>query len=255
MVLPLSDSEPEYRDDYSDGPWSGSGGFHRNFLSVLSRCPEVVVPIGQIPYDSRVSHRREVFPAVASFLGAPGSDHMLSHLVHDVLRTQNLPTTGASAIEEAWQLKELYVQGYTDKLLIFVKMGQRSEARPPSTCEFHHTPKAIRDLIEGCTRGDPEWMSQPQSAVVRQCEKLYPKGKTGIQGEPIGTVEETLAAAKSPWSLRIENMKNFVRAQIQFKKGKATEDDLCHLSYLKRPRLAEGMQFLSAFKYEMKLHL
>lgn len=80
--------------------------------------------------------------------------------------------------------------------------------------EFHHTPKAIRDLIEGCTQGDPEWMSQLQSVVVRQCEKLYPKGKTSIQGEPIGTAKETLAAAKSLWYLRIENMKNFVRAQI-----------------------------------------
>ncbi|KAL6412673.1 amidase [Ilyonectria robusta] len=70
-VAPISDEEPKYRDDYKQGPWMGGNGFHRNFVSPLTGCPEVVVPIGQIPYQSRVTKRQEFLPIVVAILGPP----------------------------------------------------------------------------------------------------------------------------------------------------------------------------------------
>jgi hypothetical protein len=116
-VVPISDPEPEYRDVYRKGPWKGGSGFHRNFISVLTGCPEVVVPIGQIPYQSRVSKREEFLPVVIAILGAPGkntfdiqgsqahsplpgTDAALIKFVADALRNARRPTfvmTGAEA--------------------------------------------------------------------------------------------------------------------------------------------------------------
>ncbi|CAM6005521.1 unnamed protein product [Sphagnum balticum] len=117
--------------------------------------------------------------------------------------------------------------------------------------EFRHTPKALQDLVQSCTAGDPEWVGQRQSAVIRVGDKLYPKGRSGVRGEPVGTPEETLAAAKSLWSLRMQNMQSFVAAQVRLKKGQAREDDFVHLSYLKRPRLEEVWNCLSKFRKEI----
>ncbi|KAH6971662.1 amidase signature domain-containing protein [Ilyonectria sp. MPI-CAGE-AT-0026] len=70
-VAPISDEEPKYRDVYKQGPWMGGNGFHCNFLSPLTGCPEVVVPIDQIPYQSRVTKRQEFLPIVVAILGPP----------------------------------------------------------------------------------------------------------------------------------------------------------------------------------------
>lgn len=102
-VAPISDEEPKYRDDYKQGPWMGGNGFHRNFLSPLTGCPEVVVPIGQIPYQSRVTKREEFLPIVVAILGPPGTDVALTKFVADLLHKSGMPTlvkTGAEAFPQ-----------------------------------------------------------------------------------------------------------------------------------------------------------
>lgn len=93
IVLPISESEPKYRDEYRGGPWVGvESGWHRNFISALSGCPELILPIGQIPYDSRVTKRSESLPVVGSFVGYPGSDNAIAKMIHALLVKQELPT-------------------------------------------------------------------------------------------------------------------------------------------------------------------
>ncbi|ORX98192.1 amidase signature domain-containing protein [Clohesyomyces aquaticus] len=102
IVFPLSDEEAEYRDDYADGPWIGGSGFHRNFISSLTGCPEIIIPIGQIPYKSRVSQRQEHMPAVASFLGPRNQDAAIANFAKEFLEKMHLPTkvrTGTVAFE------------------------------------------------------------------------------------------------------------------------------------------------------------
>ncbi|KPM45590.1 hypothetical protein AK830_g921 [Neonectria ditissima] len=92
-LVPISDAEPEYRDDYPEGPWMGGSGFHQNFLSSLTGCPEVVIPIGQIPYQSRVTKRTEFLPVVVAMLGPPGTDVALTKFAADLLHKAGLPTS------------------------------------------------------------------------------------------------------------------------------------------------------------------
>lgn len=47
--------------------------------------PQLVIPIGQVSYDSRVSGRKEYLPVMGSIIGAKGSDLLLFNLARDAL--------------------------------------------------------------------------------------------------------------------------------------------------------------------------
>ncbi|KAH6985309.1 hypothetical protein EDB80DRAFT_733936 [Ilyonectria destructans] len=99
IVAPISDEGPKYRDEYKESPWMGGNGFHRNFISSLTGCPEVVVPIGQIPYTSRVTKRQEFLPIVVATLGPHGTDIALTKFVVDVLRKSGMQTSVSTGTE------------------------------------------------------------------------------------------------------------------------------------------------------------
>ncbi|PQE32013.1 amidase signature domain-containing protein [Rutstroemia sp. NJR-2017a WRK4] len=46
--------------------------FSPNYIASVLGLPQVVVPIGQIPFESRISKRTEYLPTVGSIAGAPG---------------------------------------------------------------------------------------------------------------------------------------------------------------------------------------
>ncbi|KAK0730142.1 amidase signature domain-containing protein [Lasiosphaeris hirsuta] len=90
LILPVGPTEPNYRDVYSlPGPRLGIDALS---LASIMRMPQLVVPIGQVDYESRVSGRKESFPVSSSIAGAHGSDLMLIDLARRALENAKFPT-------------------------------------------------------------------------------------------------------------------------------------------------------------------
>lgn len=92
IVLPIANVEPNYRDKTPGAPFSQSG-FDPLFLSPILGAPEIVVPIGQLPYQSRISHREEQLPVAVSILSAPGTDLWLIETARMCLENSGRSTT------------------------------------------------------------------------------------------------------------------------------------------------------------------
>ncbi|TAQ89905.1 hypothetical protein B7494_g1791 [Chlorociboria aeruginascens] len=68
---------------------SGQNLWEHLLLAPILGAPEIVIPIGQVEYDSRVSNRLEHLPVCASILGLPGSDRDLIDLASMFLVSAN----------------------------------------------------------------------------------------------------------------------------------------------------------------------
>ncbi|KAI4687482.1 uncharacterized protein J4E88_003071 [Alternaria novae-zelandiae] len=73
MVLPVSEVAPNYRDRKTEPP-SKQNAFDALYISPTIAAPEIVVPIAEFPYASRVSGREEKLPIAISVVGNPGTD-------------------------------------------------------------------------------------------------------------------------------------------------------------------------------------
>ncbi|KKA25283.1 hypothetical protein T310_0691 [Rasamsonia emersonii CBS 393.64] len=105
MILPLGRPGPNYRDivpPQNTGP-AWYGGYDEDFFASMLGLPQLVIPIGQNPYESRISGRTEYFPIVGSI--APGEqtktewrglkkqyELTTSHLGSDLMLLQIAPT-------------------------------------------------------------------------------------------------------------------------------------------------------------------
>jgi hypothetical protein len=72
-----------YRNVYLDDPVPPFGWYDVE-ASVFSEAPDVVVPIGEAPYNSAVTGHVEYLPVTANFMAAKGCDGMLFCLVEDL---------------------------------------------------------------------------------------------------------------------------------------------------------------------------
>lgn len=90
MIIPVGPGQPVYRDVVV--PFVKRYGIDPLNLASLLRIPQLVVPIGQSPYESRVTGCTEHLPIACSIAGASGSDLMLINLIYDALTTQGWPT-------------------------------------------------------------------------------------------------------------------------------------------------------------------
>lgn len=59
-------------------------GFKDGRISIMARVPDLVVPVGEIPYNSTVSLKTEYMPVTMSFVAARGCDLMLVNLIEDL---------------------------------------------------------------------------------------------------------------------------------------------------------------------------
>lgn len=112
--------------------------------------------------------------------------------------------------------------------------------------EFHYTPPVIQELIKRCTAGAREW-EDGHMKVYRRGGKVFPLGRTGRNGEPEASFEETKRAIKSFWQNEMRKAEVFVKAREKYEVGKADETDLELLHYLRRPTLTEVLQAIDAF--------
>ncbi|KAJ0123645.1 amidase [Diaporthe amygdali] len=90
LILPCGSGEPKYRDLPNAAP-GVVPGFSPNYIASMQALPQLVIPVGQIPFKSRISDRTEYLPIVASMAGAPGSDIMLIDLAKSVLKGAQKP--------------------------------------------------------------------------------------------------------------------------------------------------------------------
>ncbi|PGH28010.1 hypothetical protein AJ80_00265 [Polytolypa hystricis UAMH7299] len=72
---------PDYRNTYHSPPTTPPLGFGTGRISVLAGSPEVVVPIGESPYNSTISLQKEYLPVAVALQMARGSDNVLADLV------------------------------------------------------------------------------------------------------------------------------------------------------------------------------
>ncbi|KAM0463187.1 hypothetical protein ACHAPV_003314 [Trichoderma viride] len=93
LVLPWTQGEPSYRDEYGDRPnWTGEGWFFY-FIAVYAGAPEVILPIGQTPYHSRLTKRQEWLPVAIGLMGARGTDAAFTTFIKDTAKAAKLPAT------------------------------------------------------------------------------------------------------------------------------------------------------------------
>lgn len=71
-------------------------GTGRAQSTALLGFPDIVVPIGDVPYDSKITHKVEYLPVVANVVGAPGTDFQLLQAVEKVLKLAKRPTSVAT---------------------------------------------------------------------------------------------------------------------------------------------------------------
>lgn len=85
LVMPISEGVPNYRDHPPNKPTVQSG-FDPLFLCPILGCPDLVVLIAQMKYESRISGRAEQLPICVNLLGVPGRDVDLINVVQAALQ-------------------------------------------------------------------------------------------------------------------------------------------------------------------------
>jgi hypothetical protein len=112
--------------------------------------------------------------------------------------------------------------------------------------EFVRTPPELQPLIRDCTNGAREWIDGPIK-IYRREGKIFPLGKAGLDGEPEGTLDETKQTIRDFWQGEMEKAEIFVAARQRYDSGTASDEDIGHLHYLKRPSLNDVKEVLETF--------
>lgn len=83
LIFPQSRGRPDYRDTLAEELLVFST-FSAYSLSYLSGCPDATVPVGEVPYHSRITDREEMLPISLSVLSPPGTDLRLLALLTEL---------------------------------------------------------------------------------------------------------------------------------------------------------------------------
>ncbi|KAI3324413.1 amidase signature enzyme [Xylariaceae sp. AK1471] len=90
MVFPFGDPAPRYRDTYREPPSYSGYSWRADFQSPLAELPDLVIPVSQYPYDSRISKTKEFLPVSIAITSAHGTDAHLISLMRDMLDESGL---------------------------------------------------------------------------------------------------------------------------------------------------------------------
>ncbi|KAF4992471.1 hypothetical protein FGRMN_7142 [Fusarium graminum] len=92
VILPLESMAPRYRDEMPTFKRPPQDGINSLALAPVLHSPVLNVPIGEMPYDSRVTGRQEYLPFSVAVMGVQGTDLILMDTVHSVLESAGFPT-------------------------------------------------------------------------------------------------------------------------------------------------------------------
>ena len=73
LVLPISNVKPNYRDNPPPKP-TVQEGFDQLFVPSILGAPDIIVPLGEVPYLSKVTGREKYLPVGINTVGLPKSD-------------------------------------------------------------------------------------------------------------------------------------------------------------------------------------
>lgn len=90
MVIPVSEGVPNYRG-CPPRPYKVPSGFDPFSLSSMLGCPDLVIPIGESPFESRFTDGEEHLPFCVSLLGRLDEDQNLIRVAEHVLRASGRP--------------------------------------------------------------------------------------------------------------------------------------------------------------------
>lgn len=90
VIILIENISPRYRDNATARFWPI--GVPVLFFSPISGGPELTIPIGQVPFDSEVTSRREHLPVAVSLLACPGQDMELFRYGRACLERSGRPT-------------------------------------------------------------------------------------------------------------------------------------------------------------------
>lgn len=111
--------------------------------------------------------------------------------------------------------------------------------------ESRISPPNIRQLIRECTKGAPDWAVDKDDSIVRVASSIYPRGKTGLHGEPEASGMETLLFCKGMWERRIQKMDHYLEAKLRWERGTAHATDAELLGFPFRPKLRDVLDRLT----------
>lgn len=110
IVLPVHNAEECYRDAPPEERFPIQQAWDQLWLAPILGAPEITVPLGHVPYFSRISRQNEWLPVVASLLGKPRTDLSLINIAIKALQHAKIPTrvaTGRQMWEPPWDFLEL----------------------------------------------------------------------------------------------------------------------------------------------------
>ncbi|KFY79957.1 hypothetical protein V498_08875 [Pseudogymnoascus sp. VKM F-4517 (FW-2822)] len=112
---------------------------------------------------------------------------------------------------------------------------------------FIRSPPVLQELILACTAGAREH-DRAAPFIVRVGNTLFPRGKSGVDGEPSGSARDLVEVSQKLWMKVLTDAGNFWAAKVRYSSGMHTEEDLTILSYIQRPTLEGVLQVLNSVK-------
>jgi hypothetical protein len=109
--------------------------------------------------------------------------------------------------------------------------------------DFVRTPPTVQELIKEMTAGSREWSGR-RLGIYRRAGIIFPRGKTGRNGEPEASLEDTEEAIREVWQYEVDYAEALLQARIRHGQGIATEEDAKFLEFLLRPSLQTVFQRL-----------
>jgi Asp-tRNA(Asn)/Glu-tRNA(Gln) amidotransferase A subunit family amidase len=92
VVSPLGDLSPCYRDEWPTPSSGGQQMWEPLLMAPILGAPEIVVPAGEMKYQSRISGRDEFLPVCVAMMGLPGTDQDLLDLARSILERSGRST-------------------------------------------------------------------------------------------------------------------------------------------------------------------
>lgn len=92
LIHPIHQGTPSYRDEFVSKDRPMFYGWNQYGISQLGGVPEVVIPLGEAPYVSRITGTRKKLPVAVAINAAAGCDLMLFRLVEALEREGVIPS-------------------------------------------------------------------------------------------------------------------------------------------------------------------
>ncbi|EWG41130.1 hypothetical protein FVEG_15234 [Fusarium verticillioides 7600] len=143
VILPVAEVKSVYRHEKIESPENQSA-CDELFLSPILGAPDVVIPIGEMSYYSRISNMIEYLPVVANLVAAPGRDHEILEAVEVTPERSKRPKvvyTGSRIFSPGYDKigstsSICHQIGFYDKVPVLIS-HQIKYCRTTNTPQFH----------------------------------------------------------------------------------------------------------------------